>query len=273
MSDFLNRVHTRRRAIYRLDDAPCLHSTEDAQAFIQQVGFCLLFPNPRIELPNLWQLAAGRLSLWKDQLPLQKGAYYGRRFGRRAGFVAPETLPALYVLTPTAEFRGDRFELYRHDFISQEVMRVVGLVQSQGPISTRDLRRALGYAARARRYRFARLLVEAERMFLIVRCGIASTGDARYVYLWDSFARFWPHIVEQAALLDHEQAGIAVISRYLQTVVAATTRQIAITFSLNHDFVQYYARQLVEHGEVARVALKEGEFFYFPDSLVFSGDE
>lgn len=267
MTDFLARVEAQRREIYCLGGVGLLRSAEDALNFVNKVGFCLLFAHRTLELPNLWDISEGRPWLWKDELPTQKRLHYGKRFRKRAGFVALRLLPALYALTPTAEFRGDRFALYQRGYISAEANRIVGAVLAKGPLSTRDLRRTVGMAGDRHRYRFSKALAEAEEMFLVVKGGTTRTKYAAYTYVWDSFARFWSEVAGVGSGLSHEEAGIAVINQYVRTTVAATTRMIADTFSLNESFVSFFAERLVREGILARIEDEGQVYLVAPDVL------
>jgi hypothetical protein len=267
VTDFLARVEAQRREIYRPGGVNLLRSAEDALDFVNKVGFCLLFAHRTLELPNLWGISEGRPWLWKDELSIQKQLYYGKRFRKRAGFVALRLLPALYALTPTAEFRGDRFALYRRGYISAEANRIAGAVLAKGPLSTRDLRRTVGMAGDRHRYRFSKALAEAEEMFLVVKGGTTRTKHAAYTYVWDSFARFWSEVAGEGSGPSHEEAGVAVINRYVRTTVAATTKTIADTLSLNESFVGFIAGRLVGDGTLARIEDEGQVYLVAPDVL------
>jgi hypothetical protein len=266
MTDLPGALEELRRERYRQGREAKIRSAGEALQFVNQVGFCLLFRHKKLELPNLWEISEGRPWLWKDELPIQKQLYYGKRFRGRVGFVALRLLPSLYALSPTAELRGDRFELYRLGYLSAEANRIAGTVLAKGPLPTRALRLESGLAGQTHRYRFSRALAEAEEKFLVVKVGAVKTGHANYTYLWDSFARFWPEIVEEGAQLSHEEAGLAVIAQYVQTVAATTVHKVAYTFSLNEQFVGYFAGRLVEQGELERLEHEEVSYLVSPEA-------
>lgn len=237
------------------ESAPPLATADDAARFVESVGICLLFPHPSIELPALALAAdASRTQLWrwKDILPEEKRAYVGKLMQRRPTLIALDLLPALYRLSATALLKGDRYKLYSQRYISAEVNRLTGVLAAKGPLTTRDLRRATGLAAPEKRGSFRRALADAEASFLAVRAG-TTRGQHPYTYCWDVFPRVWPNVIAQASELTTEQAGRQIVSRYLQTVHAATEVGLAELFGLNLPFVQYIARRLIDEGRLGQV--------------------
>jgi len=88
-----------------------LRSIEEAAAFVDDVGFALLFPADRPIAPSLWEAVAGPDATpfaagmgsaeslvwdWKDQLPEAGFAWSGRFLHGRASLLSPRLLAALY---------------------------------------------------------------------------------------------------------------------------------------------------------------------------------
>ena len=86
-------------------------SIQRAGAFVQDVGFALLFPNKGVALPSLYDVAsdkplftpgadwgpdADRVWGWKDELPRRRLAWYGRFVRGRPSLLAPALLSDLY---------------------------------------------------------------------------------------------------------------------------------------------------------------------------------
>ena len=224
---------------------------DDAATFIDGTGFALLSKVDGVELPAISRYVKGVTRPYTEELPASRRAYYGRVFRGRPGFVSMAALPAVYGLSPAADFGGDRFTLYSRKLLSEEGHRIAGMVRAKGPISSRSLRRALGLAADDDQREFMGRMAEVEGRFLVAQVGYQHEGKARGI-LWDSFDR---HYAEAAAAvgvsLTHEAAASSLMTRYLATVGGTTVAQIARTFSLHPPFIEKAAEMLVEAGEVA----------------------
>jgi hypothetical protein len=267
MADFLGAIADLRLQHYRqAEGAARLQSAEEMLQFINETGFCLLSPRKGIELPNVRDIADGSLRHWKDDLFNRRLAYYGRPFRRRLGFVRLDLLPCIYALSPTADFLGDRFELFKRRYLSAEANRVAGVVMAKGPLSTRALRRECGMASRQHRHRFLRALFEAESRFLIVKSGITNVEVSHYSYLWESFEAIFPQTFADSLKIGVDAAARRLIMTYLSVVCAATIQQIAAAFTLNPHFVRYQTDYLEEGGMLTRHTEDQEEFLVDPQA-------
>ena len=88
-------------------------SPEQAVKFVDDVGFCFLFPIQNVEMPSLWDAIAGRVVRtsgkhsgyeiertwgWKDGSLDKKWWYYGKLLRDKATLVSLSLLPAFYAL-------------------------------------------------------------------------------------------------------------------------------------------------------------------------------
>jgi hypothetical protein len=90
--------------------------TTQAQAieFVNDVGFCFLFPIQNVEMPSLWDAIAGRVVPtsashsgyeidrtwgWKDESLDKKWWYYGKLIRGKATLVSLDFLPNFYALS------------------------------------------------------------------------------------------------------------------------------------------------------------------------------
>ena len=252
MADFTATVTEFARRRRALADTDRLRSSDQALKFLLRAGYCLLSPKHGIALPDLAAVSDGPFLRWKDAIIKRREIFYGRPFRRRSGFVRFDLLPGLYALSPTAAFGGDRFELYQRRFISADANRIAGIVFAKGPLPSRALRRESGMAGQQHRDRFLRRLAEAESRFLIVKSGITTIEASHYSYLWEPFATVYPHIIEQSRRIKVDTAAAQVITTYLDSVGAATPRQIASTFTLNEAFVRIVAEQMEAGDKLGR---------------------
>src|SRR4029453_11898345 len=130
-----------------------IRSIGRAGAFIDDVGFALLFPIAGVALPSLYEAAseqpvplselawgpdAQRGWGWKDELPRKGLAWSGRLLaGGRASFLAPELLADCY---PRAGEPDD----FRQAPLGAEARRVAETLLASSPLPTAVLRQAVG---------------------------------------------------------------------------------------------------------------------------------
>jgi hypothetical protein len=258
-SKFTRFVAKYRQQAYQPSTAGPMPTVEEMAVFINDLGFCVLNPRRDVELPILRTVASQNWHPLRDQLLTKRLLYYGRPFRRRTGLLSLPMLNALYGLSPAAKFEHDRFELYRRRFISAEANRLAGIVYAKGPLHTGKLRREMGMAAEQTHDRFKRIMIEAESKFLIARSGTTFLDGSHYTYEWSAFPHIYPEIAGQAAP-SYEQSGSEIIERYVNTVGATTVLRISHFFGLYHEFVDYYARQMIEAGKLHSYKSAQKEF-------------
>jgi hypothetical protein len=149
-------------------------SIRRAAAFIDDVGFALLFPTDRVLVPSLWEAVAGedtepfatgmnsneqRVWAWKDELPLRGLAWYGNFVGGRGSFLSPRLLRLLY---PAYGEVDDHLELDLSPTAHEVAAALV-----DGPVSSATLRALLGD-----RHRYQRAAVELQRQLLVTNAGV-----------------------------------------------------------------------------------------------------
>lgn len=149
-------------------------SIERAKAFVDDVGFALLFPSPHILVPSLWEAVAGedtepfangmgaleqKVWTWKDELPRRSLAWYGAFFAGRASFLSPVLLAALY----PGEGEIDDHESLPLSAAAHEIARAL----AGEPLPSATLRALIGD-----RNRYQRAIVELQRQLLVTTAGV-----------------------------------------------------------------------------------------------------
>lgn len=256
---FRKAVSKLRQQHYRPPDGVSISSGANVLKFINQVGFCLLSPNPLLELPDLKSIVGASYLRLKDQLVAERSVYYGRIFRRHGGFVATNLLTSLYALSPAGRYTGDRFEMYKAQYLSADANRLAGIVLAKGPLPARALRRDAGLAAQNQRDRFIRAIVEAESRFLIARVGVTHSEASHYSSVWDAFARHWPEAVRPIDNDRIKQAARHVVLTYLNTVAATTIRQIAAIFFLSENYVANVVDELLEEQKADKARSEDAD--------------
>jgi len=153
---------------------PLLATVEEAAAFVDRVGFAVLFPAERVTAPSLWEAVAGpddppfatgmgpaeqRVWAWKDELPSIGAAWYGKFIHKRASLLSPALLTALYpgAGEPTDHAALDLPEHAHH--IAEALLT--------GPLPTAALREVIGD-----RGRYDRAMSALQRHLLVTSAGV-----------------------------------------------------------------------------------------------------
>jgi hypothetical protein len=209
----------------------------EAVRFINDVGIALLFPGENMPLPDLWSAingyeraipkhhhdwALGKTWEWKDRIPTRKDAWYGKLIRGKPAFIALGDLPAIYALSDNYGELDDYLEAYADGLLSKEGKEIYETLLGEGPMSTAALRKATGMAGggdNARR--FERAITELQSGLKIVKSGISEDNRWKYCYVYDLLLRWAPTLGEQARAYNGRTAMRHVITRYLQTSVAA----------------------------------------------------
>jgi hypothetical protein len=153
---------------------PLLTTVEEAGAFVDRVGFAVLFPADRVTAPTLWEAVAGpddipfatgmgpaeeRVWVWKDELPRIGAAWYGKFIHKRASLLSPSLLAALY---PGAGTPTDHAALDLPD----HAHRIADALLA-GPLPTAALREVVGD-----RNRYDRAMSALQRHLLVTSAGV-----------------------------------------------------------------------------------------------------
>jgi hypothetical protein len=240
MDDFSLVLHAFRQERFRQTGARRVHTRGEALSFINEVGFCLFYRHPPLELP-------------KDELAAAQSVYYGRPFHRKPGFVALPLLTPLYAVSAVADFGGDYHELALTGTLSAEAVRIADTIQDYGSMSTRALRQQSGLTASQDKNRFARGLEEAQAKFLVSMVRTTSTSRAGYGYIWDTFERAWPDAAAAGERMRPPTAAAALLSRFVDTVGATTLYMFTHTLDLDDKLVETAAADLIAQGTVMQV--------------------
>ncbi|HXE89569.1 MAG TPA: hypothetical protein VNK82_01255 [Terriglobales bacterium] len=234
-------LHEARRARWRLDGRP-VRTADDAAGFVESVGMCALHPQPELLLPSFvgaWVGGDERLPTaqraFEDErahaarelaveLLRRRAAFESNLLGENVLLVAGSVFPFFYALkgdkNPRAELKPGRRER-----ISPLAADVFGAIQKGGPMSKRRLREALG--GEPSEAALDRALGELWARLRIMRVDYRAGEGA----LWDTLLRWAPEAVKEGLQLSVGEALSALISRYLEAVVAAERSEIEKFFS------------------------------------------
>ena len=229
-------LHQRRREKWRVD-APerALRTLEEAREFIESVGFATMYPaRPAILAPTFFGAYLGRednLPLAKDAFRLpesqpatdlmvrmlrEKSAFETNLFPETNFLVAGSVFPYFYGLAGDRNPKGDK----KDPKLSPLAADAFAVIQREGPIAKSRLRDRLGGALSDAAV--DRALDELWSRLKIIRVDYSPEQGTS----WDVLFRWAPEAVNEGAHLSVPESLSALISKYLDAVVAAEQKEI-----------------------------------------------
>jgi len=257
-----------RREKWRLDGKP-VRTIEQARAFLEDVGFCLMYPQRRPllvptfigafvgsddRLPS-WQLAfadprAAEATELMVRLLRERTAFEANLFEENNGFlVAASVFPYFYALmgerNPKQAPQAGTRSAY-----SQLASDAFALIQQGGPISKQSLRERLGGGLSVAA--LDKALAELWSKLRITRVDYkASEGS-----VWDLLYRWAPEAVKEGVGLSVPEALSALVSKYLDCVIAVEQGELEIFLG------NFIARSKVKDAVNALLAARELSFVH-----------
>ncbi len=255
-----------RRAKWHLDGST-VRTLDQARAFIESVGFCLMYPlRPAVLAPTFigaWVGSDQQLPMWQQafedtraqeatelmvRLLRERDAYEGNLFGENNAFlVAGSIFPYFYALAgernpKQAPEYGQRSEY------SQLACDTFAAIQRGGPISKQKLQEVLGGSVSFGALDHA--LGELGAKLRITRVDYNPAEGS----FWDVLYRWSPDAVREGIGLSVAEALSALLTKYLDCVVAADQQE------LESFFGHFVARARIKEALNALLAARELEF-------------
>ncbi len=257
-----------RREKWRLDGKP-VRTIEQARAFLEEVGFCLMYPQrPALPVPTFIGAFVGaddRLPEWqhafKDpraaeatelmvRLLRERAAFEANPFEENNGFlIAASVFPYFYALTgernPKLAPKAGSRSAY-----SALACDAYALIQREGALSKQRLLEKLGGGLSTAA--LDKALAELWSKLRITRVDYkASEGS-----VWDLLYRWAPEAVKEGVGLSVQEALTALVSKYLDCVIAVEQAELE-TFLGN-----FIARSKVRDAVNALLAARELSFVH-----------
>jgi hypothetical protein len=224
-----------------------IQTIEEAEAFIDEVGFGFLWPIKGIELPNLFEAIAGRERVvpnahddpdlgkswsWKDESLGGTRWYYAKLLRRKATLVAPRLWSTFYALTYNYGDLNDYMERVLDGAMSHEARSIYEALLDNGPMGTVALRKAIGLASGSSKSRFERGLVELQIDMKVMPVAVAEEGAWRYSFVYDIPMRHYPDLPDQARQIGTGEAWQTLIGQYIDNMAAIATKDIRRMFHI-----------------------------------------
>lgn len=239
MTELELREHRRHK--WRLDGNP-LHSSDDARDFLESVGFCLMYPvKPPLLVPTFLGACAGsdanlptrpqafdqprarQAEEWVLDLLRRRAAFETNLFGETPLLLAASVLPYFYALV------GDRNPKAGPKAVSDKLSPLArdtwAALLKSGPSAKSKLRELLGGATSDAA--LDRALGELGASLKIARVDQSPQAGAT----WELLHRWAPEAVQEGIGLSVGESLSALVSRYLECVVAAEAKEVEEFFS------------------------------------------
>src|SRR3954465_1060719 len=233
-----------RRVKWGLGNAAApMRTLEDAQEFIEAVGFATLYPmKPALLAPTFLGAYVGddaNLPTWQhaysdaraqEALPLMvrllrsKGAYEANLFGESNFLVSASAFPYFYALVGDKNPKHDpkKFSTTKTSPLANDIFK---LIQEKGALTKQQMQEQLGGAPS--NVAIDRALHELWAPLKITRVdNLPGQGSS-----WDAMYRWSPDVVKEGIELSMPEALSALVSKYLDAVVAAEQSEVEDFFS------------------------------------------
>ena len=257
-----------RRAKWRLDGRS-VRTLDEAREFLESVGFCLLYPlKPPVLVPTFigaWAGSEDRLPTWQHafadpraqeaaalmvRLLRERAAYEANLFDENNAFlVAGSIFPYFYALVGERNPRQAPKPGPRSGY-SQLACDAYEIIRRDGPIAKHKLQEQLGGSISSAALDHA--LGELWSKLRITRVDYTASQGAS----WDVLYRWAPDAVREGINLSVAEALSALLSKYLDCVIAADPQEVETFFG------NFVPRSRVKEAINALLAARELSFIH-----------
>jgi hypothetical protein len=259
-------LKTARREKWRLDGKP-IRTIENARAFIESVGFALMYPmRPAIPLPTFVGAFVGsddRLPDWQHafadpraaeatelmvRLLRERAAYEANLFGENNAFlVAASAFPYFYALVGERNPKQPPNSGARSPY-SPLACDAFDLIQRSGPVSKQKMQEALGGSVS-----FPALDKALGELWSNLRITRVDYNRSEGSF-WDVLYRWAPDAVREGISLSVAEALSGLLSKYLEAAIAVEQSELETFFG------NFVARSKVRDAVNALLAARELSF-------------
>lgn len=213
----------------------------DAVRFINDVGFCLLFPIKGLPLPSLYYACSHRpctvwdkycllIWKWKDEFGRRRRAFYTKYFKGRGTFIAVNLLPHFLAMEDCAGGAGDFDRAYSAGRITAGARSIWQALAERGPLPTLELRHACKFDTKAGNQRYKKAMLELSRRLLVVHSGAEQETESWASSRFELTAQAFPTASAQARQITPEQSRRTLVRKYLEWHPSADARAVGRLF-------------------------------------------
>jgi hypothetical protein len=242
---------------WRRENTACIETVEQAEQFIERIGFAACLTDSRRPGPSLYVAVCGRRDAtmprnvqkdpetshtWtlKDEVMRRARVYYGKLARGKAMFLAPRMIPYFRALWGVPR----REEKQR---LSESALRVVRVLRREWEMGTADLRLESGVSDRKR---FTRALDELQTAMIVVPN--EAVYQPKFSYLWGLAEERFPK--ELATKVDRQAALREIARCFLSGAGMTVPGELARVTALSRPEAGLGNRALVEEGYAVREA-------------------
>jgi len=286
MSEYLltkARLDDYRKAVFHTTPGTRLASKEEAVNFVNERGFIFFWPIQNISFPSLWAAVAGDRPVadehddpghitwgWKDALLGKKVWYYGRVLRKKNTFISMEYLPYFYALSPNyGDPEIDYLDEYERGLMPSETRQVYEILLQQGALDSIALRRESRLSSAASNSRFTRALEDLQTSFRILPTGVADAGTWHYAFIYDCVHRHFPTLIEDASKISTGDARRKILSAYLRSIGAASTREMIKFFHWTATEMDLTIKSLLSLQQICAVQVENEKEYWYAASEIF----
>ena len=250
----------RRRLNLRVKDQ------QQAVEFVNDVGFCFLFPIQKVEMPSLWDAIAGRVVKtypdhkgyeiertwgWKDDALDKRLWFYGKLIRGKATLISLDFLPKFYALSENfGDYEHDYLAEYKTGALTAEAKIVYEALLRNGALDAVRLRREVRMTSDASKGRFEKALTDLQTGLKVLPVGIAPAGAWRYAFIYEILPRWLPDVSDRARSISRAEARYHILDRYIHNVIASPLPTAARVFGWKLPEAKQAAEMLAAQGRL-----------------------
>jgi hypothetical protein len=236
-------LEQQRAKLWRTD-GNAVRTVEDARAFIESVGFCINYPDRSVPLtPSFIGAHTGTAAglpdarhAFSDPRAQEATDLMVRLLRERSAFemnLAPETdlivsaalFPFFYAIVGDRNPKAPPKKKAQGAAVSELATSVFEAIQNHGPLNKSQMQEHVG--RESSQTALDRALGELWSILKITRVDYSPSGGAA----WDVLYRWAPKVVKEGLNISSPEAVSALVSKYLETVVAAEQEEVEQFFS------------------------------------------
>jgi hypothetical protein len=241
-----------------------IKTIDSAAKFINNVGFCLLFPIDRINIPSLYDAACGgqrkimagwsetmqKLWNWKDELAANRQAFFGKYFKGRPSFISLDMLPYFYAISGNYGEIEDYQEIFEEGKITQDAKRICDVLYKKGAMPTVRLKKEVGFRGKGGGYRFEKTIKELQRSLIAANRGVYEGETSWPSIIVDLLPRIFPKEVKKSLKVPEEKARNEIMKKFFDVALTAKEKDLIGILGWKGEDVQITLDALLKDGVI-----------------------
>ncbi len=251
-----------------------INNERQALTFINDVGFCLASKSETLELPNLWDAVASGEGLGVEKkdspqaysfrnggqiqnvLPNHNSVYFGKLFKRRPSIVSREYFCYFFALSERTGARDEYKTESAQCKLSPVAKAIMDLLMKNLPMTSKELRLALGGKSRSVAQGFEKGLDELQRKMFITRL---VGSDNQYASAWAPVTKCFPAEVRKARKISVDVARYKLLEKYFHIQLISSIENIHKVFGWTKGDIFHVLGQLIHAGIVTTTVELDGK--------------